>query len=456
MAHSDDLLSRFPHRFRVLIVILALLTLWTNYRTIFIFPSEEIVKTEQRETASAREAKATERMTSYPHHQRNVTATDTTYLSKGVKHLSQQHVKNPLRPLPPQINSVSCQIGNETHIFPEFPSFILIGAQKAGTSALHGILKQVPSIYDSARFEPHFFDMRQPKGYRNKDPFNYTEEDICYLRHAYYMDNFHAVYRDAGKLNLTPTLTFEKTPVYMTRPIIATKIASIFYPKPKLLVILRDPVDRAFALYRHSYLSKQRVLRNELIAAQGDAVQEAKVLEKARTNALPPFEKVISKDMGRLRRMGGTSMPPLSDWSHQEDESSQSSLPPPDLELDNYRDSILRGLYARQLKPFLNYWTLDQDIKVLTFDELRQDPSQLLTDVLEFVGAGSVPHNMTDQDLRNDFSPVQQVHSDHANVTFEVPILDNRTRAYLKHFYQPYNAELAELLGDDRYRTIWS
>ena len=448
--HGDDLLSRFPHRFRLLIAILAILTLWTNYRTIFIFPSDEVIETEQRESVSGRDTAANERMTSYRHHQRkNVTATDTTYLS-------QQHVKSPLRPLPPQINSVSCQLGNETHSFPEFPSFILIGAQKAGTSALHGILKQVPNIYDSARFEPHFFDMRQPKGYRNKDPFDYTEEDICYLRHTYYMDNFHAVYRDAGKLNLTPTLTFEKTPVYMTRPIIATKIASIFYSKPKLLVILRDPVDRAFALYRHSYLSKQRVLRNELIAAQGDADKEAQVLEKATKNALPPFEKVIDKDMGRLRRMGGTSMPPLSDWSHQEDESSQSSLPPPDLELDNYRDSILRGLYARQLKPFLNYWTLDQDIKVLTFDELRQDPSQLLTDVLEFVGAGSVPHNMTDQDLRNDFSPVQQVHSDHANVTFEVPILDNRTRAYLKHFYQPYNAELAELLGDDRYRTIWS
>ena len=38
------------------------------------------------------------------------------------------------------------------------PNFLIVGAQKAGTTSLHYYLKQHPQIYMSPRKEPHFFE----------------------------------------------------------------------------------------------------------------------------------------------------------------------------------------------------------------------------------------------------------------------------------------------------------
>ena len=101
------------------------------------------------------------------------------------------------------------------------PDFIIIGAQKSGTSSLYALLSQHPQLTLSRRKEVHYFDWHFDKSldwYKTWFPIN------------------------VGKL------TGEATPIYMFHPEIAKRIKKTL-ATDKFIVILRNPVDRAYAHY---------------------------------------------------------------------------------------------------------------------------------------------------------------------------------------------------------------
>lgn len=106
-----------------------------------------------------------------------------------------------------------------------FPDFYIIGAQKAGTSFLHLCLKEHPDIFMPDDEMPQF-----------EDPV-YTKEKIEELKNI-----------------LKPGRNFEvtgiKRPSYFGKPECAKRINQ-YTPKAKLIVILRNPVDRAISAYHH-------------------------------------------------------------------------------------------------------------------------------------------------------------------------------------------------------------
>lgn len=102
--------------------------------------------------------------------------------------------------------------------------FIVAGAQKSGTSALHYFLKKHPQIALPDRQEMHFFD----------DEENFAQPIDYELLHRH----FPSVARS--------TMTGEVTPSYLYwKP--ATERIWNYNPQIKLIVLLRNPVDRAFA-----------------------------------------------------------------------------------------------------------------------------------------------------------------------------------------------------------------
>ena len=50
-----------------------------------------------------------------------------------------------------RVESLSCRIQNETYHFPPFPSFIIVGAQKGGTTAMYNLLQKIPEINGHTR-----------------------------------------------------------------------------------------------------------------------------------------------------------------------------------------------------------------------------------------------------------------------------------------------------------------
>ncbi len=108
------------------------------------------------------------------------------------------------------------------------PDFLIIGAQKAGTSSLRKFLERNTEYFFTPRHELHFWNRDQQ--YRNGDGV----KD--------YFNNF----RDAKDSQLIG----EKSPSYLPSVSAAERI-SFHLPLIKIVAILREPADRAYSAYLH-------------------------------------------------------------------------------------------------------------------------------------------------------------------------------------------------------------
>ncbi|MDP3894822.1 sulfotransferase domain-containing protein [Nocardioides sp.] len=126
------------------------------------------------------------------------------------------------------------------------PTFVILGAQKCGTSTLTATLRQHPQVSMSRPKELHFFDRHHQRGLE------------------WYADQF------------TPkpgeTAIGEATPVYLYDAEARHRMDQML-PGARTVVILRDPIKRAYSHFWHSR-------RNEFEAV--DSFEQALALEPAR------------------------------------------------------------------------------------------------------------------------------------------------------------------------------
>ena len=107
------------------------------------------------------------------------------------------------------------------------PDFLIIGAQKCGTSFLYRFLVKHPHVKSAFVKEVHYFDLNFAKG------------------NNWYRSNFPLQVR-----NTRTYITGEASPYYLFHPHAARR-ASMVVPDAKLLILLRNPVDRAHSHYQH-------------------------------------------------------------------------------------------------------------------------------------------------------------------------------------------------------------
>lgn len=121
------------------------------------------------------------------------------------------------------------------------PNFLIIGAAKAGTTALWRFLSQHPEIYMSPHKEPRYFALCDRavdfEGPGDKTLFRFVTE------YREYQDLFAGV-TDQKAIG-------EASPWYLYEPTAAAAIKRRL-PDVKLVAVLRDPVDRAFSNYLHA------------------------------------------------------------------------------------------------------------------------------------------------------------------------------------------------------------
>lgn len=117
------------------------------------------------------------------------------------------------------------------------PDFIVIGAQKGGTTPLsHYLMEQHPSVIPPTDKEVHFYDRNYEKGIR------------WYRAHFPLLRLF-----DQG------TVTGEASPYYLAHPHVPGRIA-LNQPSVKMIALLRDPKSRAVSHY-HMSVRKGRETR---------------------------------------------------------------------------------------------------------------------------------------------------------------------------------------------------
>lgn len=303
------------------------------------------------------------------------------------------------------------------------PHFIIIGAQKAGTTALHNMLKNVPGVVSTQKREAHFFDWINP----NKQ---YTSYEKCQLHQRYArMLNFKKG-QDPSNVK-----SFEKTPSYVAHPKIAKLIPTILPHKPKIILVLRNPIARAYSHYKMTWQSK------------GEWKFSRKNAKKPKGKRLPSFERIVQMETTNYIHRGYIHAPFFTNATNKTWNPKEFYLPLNDTkEPQDYMPTVLRGFYAAQIRHWMKVFSINVDFKIIPYEVLNHNKSGILQDLLNFVGAP--PHNLTKAQLDKDYSPNKK------NGAFSYPPMTNETNIYLQHFYKPLNDDLADLLGEE-WRGIW-
>ena len=112
-----------------------------------------------------------------------------------------------------------------------WPNFYIVGAPKAGTSSLHAYLQAVPGIFMSKIKEPNYFSRIVVPDDHPLRPIRDTEK---------YLQLF------AGVTN--ERVVGEASPTYLADPE-APRLIREVAPDCRILISLRDPVERAFSHY---------------------------------------------------------------------------------------------------------------------------------------------------------------------------------------------------------------
>jgi Sulfotransferase family len=121
------------------------------------------------------------------------------------------------------------------------PDFLVIGAPKAGTTALHVALSDHPGLYMSAIKEPKFFLTDGPPPAKGG-----PGDALTYREHVWRRADYEALF-DAAPPG---TLKGESTPLYLYDRAALQRIRAQI-PDARLVVIVRDPVERAHSNWTH-------------------------------------------------------------------------------------------------------------------------------------------------------------------------------------------------------------
>lgn len=132
---------------------------------------------------------------------------------------------------------------------PRLPDFVVIGAQKAGTTSLHEALAQHPAVMLPAVKELHYFTL-------------HSEQPLSWYA-AHFAD------AQAGQL------CGEATPYYLFHPAVAQRLARCL-PDSRLIVLLRDPVARTLSHYFHAVRrGNEQLPLAEALAAEAARLADA-------------------------------------------------------------------------------------------------------------------------------------------------------------------------------------
>jgi hypothetical protein len=240
------------------------------------------------------------------------------------------------------------------------PDAMIIGAMKSGTSSLHHYLTQHPQVIAPLRKEVHYFDLNFGRG------------------ESWYRANFGR----AGQAGVN----LDSSPYYLFHPQVPQR-AHALVPDARLIVLLRDPVRRAYSHYWHERdKGRESLSFEDAIAAEPDRIGS-------------DHERLVRGEIERSE-------------AHQ------------------YFSYVARGRYAEQLERWLLAYPRER-LMVLRFENFVRDPQSGLGEALRFLG----------------LPPMERAVRFEARNTRKYPPLAPATAERLREYYAPHDRRLEALLG---------
>ncbi len=139
------------------------------------------------------------------------------------------------------------------------PNFFIVGAEKSGTTSLYDLLNMHTDIYMSPIKEPnHFSKDIEPLDHEHKrvDPDKYFKQEILSKEHMAYIRNSDQ-YLQLFSQSDNAKAVGEASVSYLFSEVAAKEIFE-FNPNSKIIIILRNPAERAFSAYKMD-LGKGRI-----------------------------------------------------------------------------------------------------------------------------------------------------------------------------------------------------
>ncbi|WP_170376767.1 sulfotransferase domain-containing protein [Ruegeria atlantica] len=141
------------------------------------------------------------------------------------------------------------------------PDFLILGAARAGTTALYSHLRQNPSIFMPSAKEPNFFAFEG-------EALNFSGPGADYVNNSVtQIADYHSLFSDAP----VGAVCGEASPLYLYAPKAPERIHQRI-PRVRMVVILRNPIDQALSHYL--YAVKQRIEPLEDFSTALDAEDE--------------------------------------------------------------------------------------------------------------------------------------------------------------------------------------
>jgi hypothetical protein len=241
------------------------------------------------------------------------------------------------------------------------PDFLILGAQKAGTTALYAYLRWHPAITGPSWKEVSYFDRHYGRGTR--------------------------WYRGHFPLRSRRRIVGEASPGYLFHPLAPVRVRETV-PNARLIVLVRDPVDRALSQYHHEVALGREPLS---------------------------FEAALDAEADRTRGEAERMAHDPGYFSHAWWDYTY----------------VARGRYADQLERWFEVFPREQ-LLVLASEELAADTETAYRRVLDFVGAPA-----------HELAEYPRVYKqEYADMAAE-------TRQRLAREFEAPNRRLYELLGRD-------
>ncbi|GAC1381660.1 MAG: hypothetical protein NVS4B7_18140 [Ktedonobacteraceae bacterium] len=263
------------------------------------------------------------------------------------------------------------------------PDFIIIGTQRGGTTSLYYYLTEHPGIARALMKEVHFFD-------------DHFEEGLHWYR-AQFPSALQKYY--AERIRKEHFLTGESSPYYLFYPPAPERISKVV-PNAKLIVLLRNPVDRA---YSHHWLV---------------------TLEGKETLS---FEEAIQREEERL---GGEHEKMATDEQYTSFNHRHFSY-------------LARGIYVDQLQHWMKYYTQEQML-ILKSEDLYKETARIFKQTLDFLGVDS-----SDAGNGKMFKQYREPNKRGYKNEEKPSKMEAKTRERLVEYFKPHNARLYEFLGRD-------
>jgi len=252
------------------------------------------------------------------------------------------------------------------------PSFFILGAGKCGTTSLWTYLRQHPEICMSDPKEPFFFEAEYRFGAK------------VYFNKYFRTWNGEKIVGEARHRNL-----------YL--PYVPERI-HFFNPNAKLIVLLRNPVERAVSHWWDWYCREKEPL---------------------------PLKEALMADDERIRSgLGVRDAEEIQHYVNTLDPDGQGC----------YRTYLDSGYYAEQLERYLTRFSKEQ-LHVILFDNFVSKTREVVADVFEFLGCNP-DYTGKIEFVRYNASPPGMLQH-----------FDAETRSWLIMHYKQHNTRLGQLLG---------